>query len=192
MKRRIAVVGDTLTSGGYVLPYERKTGFTFHGHDAALVGGYAYCETCQSTGTICKAGGPKRVSYMGSCEAALDRDIVFCKCESPPQIIAVLAGDSTVDDEAEKYAATAHSTGMNRSEAGNANTQSSTSYDEQVAARGSYVALRGYPYLIEMANGKSVCGRIDSGGRLPRVQTDSADTYSIHWGDEALSHEGWN
>jgi uncharacterized Zn-binding protein involved in type VI secretion len=58
MKRRIAVVGDTLTSGGYVLPYEQKTGFTFHGHEVALIGSDAYCATCKSTGTIVKAGGP--------------------------------------------------------------------------------------------------------------------------------------
>jgi hypothetical protein len=192
MKRRIAVVGDTLTSGGYVLPYEQKTGFTFHGHEAALIGGDAYCATCKSTGTIAKAGGPKRISYMDARETALDRDIVLCKCERHPQIIAVHAGNSTVDDEAEKYAASAGSTSSGRGEASNEHMQSGSAYDEQVVARARGAALPGYPYVIETADGKCVCGRIDESGRLPRVRTDSDATYSIHWGEEALSHKDWN
>ncbi|GAB7522252.1 PAAR domain-containing protein [Paraburkholderia sp. 2C] len=194
MKRRIAVVGDTLTSGGYVLPYEQKTGFTFHGHAAALIGGNAYCETCHSTGTIAKAGGPKRISYMGAREAALDRDIVLCKCERHPQIIAVHAGNSTVDDEAERYAAAARSTEMNRSDASNAHAYArpGAAYDEQVAARARHAALPGYPYVIETADGKCIRGRIDGTGHLPRVHTDSDVTYSIHWGEDALIHKDWN
>jgi uncharacterized Zn-binding protein involved in type VI secretion len=69
MRRRIAVVGDTLTSGGSILPYEQKTGFTFHGRKAALIGGEAYCGTCKSTGIIAKAGGPTRIHYQNLREA---------------------------------------------------------------------------------------------------------------------------
>jgi uncharacterized Zn-binding protein involved in type VI secretion len=193
MKRRIAVVGDTLTSGGHVLPCEQKTGFTFHGHAAALIGGNAYCEACRSTGAIAKAGGPKRISYMGAREAALDGDIVLCQCERHPQIIAVHAGNSMVDDEAERYAAPARSTVVNRSETGSARAypQSDAAYDEQVAARARHAALPGYPYVIETADGKCICGRIDGSGQLPRVHTDSAAIYSIHWGEDALSHKDW-
>jgi hypothetical protein len=55
MRRRIAVVGDTLTGGGQILDYEQITGFRFHGNKAALIGHKAYCETCKSTGTLAKA-----------------------------------------------------------------------------------------------------------------------------------------
>ncbi|WP_233806788.1 hypothetical protein [Paraburkholderia sp. HP33-1] len=64
-------------------------------------------------------------------------------------------------------------------------------YDEQVSARVPRVSLEGYPYLIKTADGRTVCGRVDSSGRLPRIDTAAAATYTIHWGDEALAHEEW-
>ena len=39
MRRRIAVVHDGLTSGGFILPYEQPTGFLFEGRAAAVIGG---------------------------------------------------------------------------------------------------------------------------------------------------------
>jgi hypothetical protein len=72
--------------------------------------------------------------------------------------------------------------------------QSSTppqTYDEQISARAPRVSLEGYPYLIETADGQTVCGHVDSSGRLPRIYTRNAATYTIHWGDEALAHEEW-
>lgn len=57
-------------------------------------------------------------------------------------------------------------------------------YDEQVRAAG---VSHGYPYFIEMADGRTTSGRIDSGGALPRIISgESADNYTVYWGDDAL------
>ncbi|CAB3772517.1 hypothetical protein BPA30113_07085 [Burkholderia paludis] len=72
MNRRIAVVGDSLTSGGTIDPYGGPP-FLVHGHQAALIGGSAFCIACQSTGIIAKADGPYRLKFQG--EIALDREI---------------------------------------------------------------------------------------------------------------------
>lgn len=100
MMRRIAVVGDKLETGGEVLPYSGPV-FTIGdaGHQVALIGGTAWCEACKSTGVIAKAGGPRRIEFMG--ETGVDRDIVLCKCSTPPKIVATLSGDSWCDDMAE-------------------------------------------------------------------------------------------
>jgi hypothetical protein len=100
MMRRIAVVGDELETGGEILSYSGPV-FTIGdaGRQVALIGGTAWCQACKSTGVIAKAGGPRRIDFMG--ETAADRDIVLCKCPTPPKIVARLAGDSWCDDMAE-------------------------------------------------------------------------------------------
>jgi len=95
--RRIAVVGDALGGGGKILPYSGRTcTFGDAGHQAALIGGQAYCEACKSVGTIAKAGGPRRMNFMG--EVALDGDLVLCKCPAPQRIVATLAGNAWYED----------------------------------------------------------------------------------------------
>lgn len=103
MRRRIAVVGDALTSGGQILDYAQKTGFRFHGHKAALIGNEAFCTKCKSAGRIAKAGGPYRIHYHTVREVALDHDIVLCKCPTPPRIIATLAQESWCEDRNHNY-----------------------------------------------------------------------------------------
>lgn len=57
-------------------------------------------------------------------------------------------------------------------------------YDEQVRAAG---VCEGYPYLIYVADGRTISGRVESGGVLPRIATgESADDYRVYWGDDAL------
>ncbi|WP_239511434.1 PAAR domain-containing protein [Burkholderia sp. JP2-270] len=95
MNRRIAVVGDSLSSGGTISPYDGPR-FLVHGHQAALIGGSAFCPACQSIGTIAKAGGPYRLKFRG--EVALDDDVVLCGCSTPPRIVALLAGEAWCSD----------------------------------------------------------------------------------------------
>ncbi|WP_233862532.1 PAAR domain-containing protein [Paraburkholderia adhaesiva] len=102
MRRRIAVVGDTLDGGGEILAGDQGTGFRAHGHVAALIGSKAYCSVCESTGVIAKAGGPHRPVYGGSREIALDGDIVCCNCSTPRRVVATLAGETWHDDLAER------------------------------------------------------------------------------------------
>jgi uncharacterized Zn-binding protein involved in type VI secretion len=60
-------------------------------------------------------------------------------------------------------------------------------YDEQAHLRGeSGVPLAGLPYFIETSNGRTLSGRADRNGLLPRIDTLEAEEYSVFWGDEAL------
>lgn len=61
-------------------------------------------------------------------------------------------------------------------------------YDEQVhlVVTGS-VALSGLPYYVETANGRTLSGRADAHGLLPRVETFGSEEYTVLWGDEALA-----
>ena len=173
MMRRVAVVGDVLLSGGTVLDYPQPNGFTFHGHKAALVGNAAFCSTCKTKGVIAMSGGTRRLGFGSTRDTALDGDVVLCGCKSHPRIVALLAGESWVEDA---------DTGI---------TRDSTAYDEQIKATHSTVDLAGYPYVIETADGRTYSGHVQADGTLPRISTDSESDYSIVWGDQALAHEGW-
>lgn len=183
MQRRIAVVGDKLEYGGEILPYSGRA-FTMGnaGHQAALIGGAAYCEACQSTGTIAKAGGPRRLEFMG--ETAANGDVVLCDCATPPRIVATLAGESWCDDLAETMGIVTSS----KTVGDGVSSVVMGVYDERVQAVGRG-AFDGYPYLIETTDGRIVFGRLASDGQLPRVHTDTADEYSVYWGDEALARQ---
>lgn len=185
MMRRIAVVGDRLERGGEILPYNGPI-FTL-GDDAsrqvALIGGEAYCEACKSTGVIAKAGGPRRIEFMG--ETAADGDIVLCHCATPPRIVARLAGESWCDDEAEFSGKAA----SGRTVSGGVSSIAAGAFDEQVRGVGRG-RLEGYPYYVQLADGRIEAGRLDSTGMLPRVQTGgAADDYAVYWGDEALARQ---
>jgi|SRR5579863_339648 len=98
MNRRLACVGDMLENGGEVLPYSGGVCHFGNSNQAALIGGQAYCDACKSVGTIAKAGGPRRLCFMG--EVALDGDVVLCKCSTPMRIVALLAGEKWYEDGA--------------------------------------------------------------------------------------------
>ena len=95
MMRKMVVVGDPPAPGGAVLPYSSR-GYTLHGHQAALIGGRAYCEGCNSVGIIAKAGGPRRMGFIS--EVALEGDVVMCHCPVPPPLIATLVHTSWFED----------------------------------------------------------------------------------------------
>lgn len=179
--RRFACVGDTLIpGGGVVLPYEGRPAF-FDEHQPALIGGQARCNACNSIGVVAKAGGPRRLEFMG--EIALDEDIVLCKCPSPPRIAATLAGDRWYedmagnDDESELLA----------SDFAWMPAPEWESYDEMVVATGPHGPITDYPYFIETSDGRGHFGYTDSEGQLPRIATISASAFAVYWGDEALA-----
>jgi hypothetical protein len=183
MMRRIAVVGDQLDTGGEIGMYEGPVFTIGDGNkQVALIGGAAYCETCKTTGTIAKAGGPRRLEFMG--ETALDHDIVLCKCPEPPRIAAKLAGESWCDDMAETCGAVV----SGRTARGEVIAVTSGDFDEQVRAKGRGAAA-GYPYFIEVADGRVHGGRLASDGLLPRVLTEGTEDYAVYWGDEALAKQ---
>ncbi|WP_233872431.1 PAAR domain-containing protein [Paraburkholderia adhaesiva] len=181
MLRLYLCMGDEPETGGTIAPYPSRP-FTISGHQVAIIGGKAFCAACKSTGIIAKAGGPRRHKH-GDNEVALDGDILLCKCPRPPRMLATKQSTARHEDMGGgngKYASAQDIEPV----------PCALFYDEQIHATGKG-ATDGYPFLIETADGRTVCGRIDSSGRLPRIYTDTAATYTIHWGDEALAHEEW-
>ncbi|MGF6595571.1 hypothetical protein P3T23_000278 [Paraburkholderia sp. GAS448] len=179
MRRRIAVVGDTLTSGGQILDYTQTSGFCFHGHKAALIGESAYCQKCKSMGTIAKAGGPYRIKYHTTREAALDDDIVLCRCPTPPRIIAGLAGESWVEDREEGYERR-----MNLSTTRAASTDSAPNrYGQQFTLQDAngHVLCDTY-YTVRLPSGSLVHGVTDHMGRTRRYATDGAQRLRVYLG----------
>ncbi|KVL30965.1 PAAR domain-containing protein [Burkholderia sp. MSMB1835] len=184
MNRRIAVVGDSLSSGGTISLFNGPR-FLVHEHQAALIGGRAFCTACQSTGIIAKAGGPYRLKFRG--EVALDRDIVLCGCSTPPSIVAELAGEVWCDDRLQGLGEVVSS----RTATGGVMSLKKGTFDEQIEAvtLGCAATVQeGYPYFIETADGRIHSGVLDASGELPRVNTgDGSGNYTVFWGDEAIA-----
>lgn len=178
MMRRIAVVGDELSSVGRILPYEQKHGFTFHGHMTALIGGDAYCEKCKSVGLIAKAGGPYRPKYGAAREAALDGDIVLCNCPTPSRIIAKLSQESWCSDKAEHYETIARQAALLA-----AGTNDASHHDEQFTLRDARArALAATYYTIRFTSGFVVHGITDGLGRTARYKTNGAQNIALYLG----------
>lgn len=185
-----AVEGDPLdsASGSYVLATTNVC--TIEGEDGrhrrmAFIGDSAWCDACQSIGVI--AGGAavpegRRMLDIvnGGRRQAVGGDAVVCRCERPPQIVATYGRRWRILDVGCRESAGSRV----------ASSATPTSYDEQVRCAGRG-ATNGYPYFIETEDGRTFSGRLENGGRLPRIQTDVASDYSVVWGDEALArHEG--
>ncbi|RQR49579.1 PAAR domain-containing protein [Burkholderia sp. Bp9126] len=183
MLRKLAVVGDSLSSGGNILPHDGPR-VTTNGHQIALIGAPAFCAACKATGVVAKSGGPYRMSMSG--EAALDQDIVICGCPNPPKIVAALGGDMWCDDMVEGHGKVVSSL----TAAGGVASVKKGAYDEQVKA--TEHQAEGLPYYIETADGRVHFGRLDANGTLPRVYTgDDPGAYTVHWGDDAIAkHHG--
>lgn len=180
MRRRIAVVGDQLSTGGQILHYEGSIcTWGDGGHQVALIGGAAYCEQCKSIGIIAKTGGSRRINFMG--ETAADGDIVLCNCATPPRIVARLAGESWCDDEAEHHAANATAAALLA-----AGSNHASRHDEQFTlrdARGR--ALADSYYTVRFPSGSVAHGVTDSAGRTMRYKTDGAQNILLY-----LGHKG--
>ncbi|MBN3857789.1 PAAR domain-containing protein [Paraburkholderia sp. Ac-20340] len=177
MRRRIAVVGDKLSSGGYVLNYTPLINVTFYGHLAALIGGDAYCEVCRSTGAIAKSGGPSRRNLQER-EIALDGDEVRCKCASPPHIVAVFAGETWHEDGANPVTASAQR-GVNPA----LENLQTLEFSEQFTLKDA----EGRPladvfYTLKTQTGMLIRGVTDSAGRTRRYTSDGEQVVAVYLG----------
>lgn len=95
------VEGDPLTSGGNSQVIEGNTRCTIEDHEGrnraqAYLGHQAWCAACQSVGVIAAGAGIsdylRGIDYtLGSAKEAVEGDIVICKCETHPRLIAVYA-----------------------------------------------------------------------------------------------------
>lgn len=181
MMRRIAVVGDTLLNGGTILPYAGPAcTFGNAGHQVALIGGQAYCEVCKSVGIITKAGGPRRMNFMG--EVALDGDEVLCKCPHPQRIVAVLAGEAWYEDGGGREIAP-HRTNSDLANSVTTSATASTIYDEQFQLKDRQGNLLSDTYYtVRLPTGALKHGTTDLLGRTERIRTDDAQEVRIYLG----------
>jgi hypothetical protein len=113
----------------------------------------------------------------------VDGDLVLCPCGknrvivgSNPRIFVHTNAGSAVTSSA-RAAVTAESSFL-----------PTDMFDEQVRAAAS-IALDGYPYFVEMVDGRTSAGRVDASGKLPRIVTDDANKYIVYWGDQALARQ---
>lgn len=182
MRRAILKLGDKSTNGGVVT--EGIDNCTHHGTSITFIGARVWCNGCQSEGVIGWKGPHRDAAIMGKQEA-LDGDICICKCTPSPVMLASQDSDWH-SFTTEEWAA------MDGGTSGTSMTgEYRGAYDEQIRARGNG-ATPGYPYFIETSDGRTRSGRLDGTALMPRIDTDIAASYTVHWGDDALAHEGWN
>ncbi|MEJ8827178.1 M35 family metallo-endopeptidase [Variovorax humicola] len=62
-----------------------------------MIGGRAYCESCNSVGLIAKTGGPRR-GLLRDAEMALDGDVVVCQCPYHQPVKSTLPNAGEYDD----------------------------------------------------------------------------------------------
>ncbi|WP_162831440.1 PAAR domain-containing protein [Paraburkholderia caffeinilytica] len=169
-----------MTGGGEVLPYIAALRVTFYERQAALIGGDAYCATCNSTGQIIKSGGPRRPRYLNVREVALDGDIVLCGCATPQAIIGLLARESWCDDLAERSAVAVSSQSSSHQPISKI---APLRYGEQFTLRdGNGRALPDTLYTIRDAFGSLVRGVTDSTGKTGRYRTNGPQSVRLYIG----------
>lgn len=195
MLRKIVVVGDPPTTGGEILPNGNST-FSVGdaGHKAALIGGQVQCLGCKSVGIIAKAGGPRRMQFMG--EVALENDIVICKCPVHPKLVANLHQTMMYDDGATSLGGQSSSAASVTAAvavgvvaaAVIAEKSVEPPHDELVQLMGPEPNnLAGMFYRIEINDGRVFSGTVPENGEMPRIGTAGPDSYDVYWGDEALA-----
>ncbi|SAK88682.1 hypothetical protein AWB75_06076 [Caballeronia catudaia] len=183
MMRRIAVVGDKLDNDGEVCSYEGPQ-FLVHGHQAALIGGAAYCPVCKTIGYIAKDGGPRRMNFFIS-EIAAHDDVVVCGCSEHPRIFATLAGEAWYDDMAESLGVI-----KSRSAANSGNSAATTEPAKQAGSEGKHTSwfyvqdsvtgepLRNQDYVARVVSVEQT-GKTDANGNA-KIETDKVSTVDMH------------
>ncbi|BCF99735.1 hypothetical protein PPGU19_043040 [Paraburkholderia sp. PGU19] len=176
MHKAAARHGDTTTTRGVVLAFSS----TIHddGKKVALSGDEATCGNCEG---IYKIFGTGRGMSEKGRDVVIDGDLVLCPCKRNRVIVGSNPGIFL-------------ETTQGRAVAGNAGETvvcapallSIDTFDEQVRAVAPDIVLDGYPYSVETADGQTFSGRMGASGLLSRVNTDEADYYTVHWGEEAL------
>ncbi|AEK63511.1 PAAR domain-containing protein [Collimonas fungivorans] len=177
--RKVVVVGDKTTTSGVILPNANST-FSVGdaAHKVALIGGQATCLACKGVGVIAKAGGPRRMDFMG--EVALENDIVICGCPVHPKLVSNLHQTMTHDDQAESQGilpppAAASAAGIPMAD--NQPAAETKRYDEQIKfLLGSGTALAGAAYTLTLDDGSKVTGTTDADGKTERVTTPEPRT----------------
>lgn len=141
-----------------------------------------YCTACKREGFVAPNGGPRHGGTAPNGKQwALGGDINVCGCNPPPVFHAPERGMFMrfTSEEIGQMRAPAAAT--------HAPTREEALYDEQTHLASKH--LEGVPYYIETADGRVLSGRVPTSGLLPRIDTQSEETYTVFWGDEALAKQ---
>jgi hypothetical protein len=177
MRKAAARDGDTTTTGGRVFAFTSP--IKDKGRAIAFDGSEATCGNCEGFFPIHGTG--QKIFNAGR-YVVVDDDMVLCPCGKN----RVVVGNSP-----SVWLATRRGSERAVEVASLANPERFVAddrlFDEQVQALSTPGALEGHPYYVEMADGPSRFGRVDSGGSLPRMSTGaSLGQYVVYWGEDAL------
>ncbi|MFP3567843.1 PAAR domain-containing protein [Paraburkholderia sp. SIMBA_030] len=176
MRKAAVRDGDPTTTGGYVIG--TSTRINDKGKKVALTDDHATCGNCKGTYRIFGTG--KGLSDMKRA-VVVDGDSVLCPCGKNQVIVGSNPG---IWLEAGPGAGRTKEPNTVFGDTSAASTL--VTFDEQLRAAGAG-ASEGFPYFIELADGRTFSGRLDSSCALPRMTTGAnADDYTVHWGDQAL------
>ncbi|RFO95963.1 hypothetical protein DIC66_16185 [Rhodoferax lacus] len=194
MERKAVLVGDPPSSGGAVMP-GAFTQATVKGVPYATIGGAVHCVACKSIGTIAKAGGPYRLPMYGF-EMALENDIVLCKCQVPPKLVAKTISSGTpkvtVDDRMESLGVVpspvAGAAGVADDTAlyplvGRSFATALTKHDQQfMLLDANSRPLSAAFYSVRLPTGKVVHGVANGRGLTDRYETDGTANLQVYIG----------
>lgn len=179
MRKAAVRDGDRTTTGGRVMG--SSTGYADHGKKLALDDDVATCGNCNGLHRIFGTG--KGISDRGR-NVVVDGDSVLCPCGKNRVIVgsnpAYLLNSDPGSPSARNATAAIEST---------SSSLTTGTFDEQVRVVTRGVPLKDYPYFIETADGRTSYGRTDANGNLPRIGTQVANDYTVHWGDAALAKQ---
>ena len=163
-----AVEGYPLDSGGNSRVIEGSGNFTIEGEDGrsrnqAFVGHKAYCDACKGVGPIVAAPGSPDMLRMRDLELgqqeALGGDLVLCKCERHPRIIALHGRSCMIDDGGGEATAGAVSGATTRA------PQPQSFDDRYVLRKADGTAICNTAYAIQRGDGVPEIGQTDDQGR---------------------------
>lgn len=152
-----------------------------------------YCAACKQEGFIAPEGSRLPGTGPNGKPWALSGDINVCGCNPPPVFYAergmkmIVTSEEARASKKDKLAQTADDKG----EVVATRADVAPCYDEQVRVGIGTTLPQNYPYLIEMSNGRTFAGYVNGDGVLPRIHSETADSYTIYWGEDALVHKDW-
>jgi len=174
MRTPLVRMGDSTTTRGIVLSgsSDRRD----NGRALTLHGDHATCGNCEGSFPIfgsaedCRSGGRASVRHG---------DPVMCPCGKN----RVIAGP-----DAGCFVSSERTTAATQTQARSFAGSDAAQHDEQIQAEShSTGTFSGMPYRIETDDGQVEEGTLDENGQLPRIFTDSESSYSVYWGDSAIS-----
>jgi uncharacterized Zn-binding protein involved in type VI secretion len=167
VQRYNITLGAKTTVGGVVAtahPYA-----TVNDVPLAREGDFVNCPACQTQGRI-KCAGLRISAIIDNKEFALSDDLCICNCDPPPQLIASQTHMFQTVDDSPSYM------GWTTANQIAASTMPNGTHDLSFEVKDKAgIALAGYPYLIELPDGRRLEGITDRDGITRRVGAMSAE-----------------